>query len=287
VSKEKLMTRRFRAAIALRRPQEARRRSNARLRVAAWTVPSAILAAMALLAPPAMASGKPTGEYAPFTQCPLGTMGVNQCVYIATSSGELVFGKATVPITKTITLQGGLIVSGGEETFVEATEGKTLSKTPEEVSGGFEGPLTLTLELVGAVTLSQKNLAEGKGATLTLPVRAHLKNAFVGESCFIGSGTKPITLNLTTGTTSPPPPNKAIKGSGGTKETKEGGNLIVYKADSLVDNAFSVPQVEGCGTLVTPILNAKFGLPSAAGHNSAILNGNSEFASAKAVKESE
>jgi len=203
---------------------------------------------------------------------------VTQCVYIPTKSGELLFGKASIPINNTIKIQGGLIVSGSEETFVNATEGATLSKTAEEVVGGFEGPLTATLELVGTVTLSRTDLAVGEGTALKLPVRAHLKNMFVGETCFIGSST---------GATSPPPPNKSIKGSPGTEESKEGGNLVVHKADSLVENAFSVPQAEGCGTLVTPILNAKFGLPSAAGHNSAILNGNSEFASAKAVEESE
>lgn len=256
-----------------------------RRRALAFGLSLAMLTALAG-APPALA-GKPTGEYAPFTHCPLGTPGLTWCVAITASSGELRFGSATATINKTITLQGGLIVSGGEETFVDATEGATLSKTPEEVAGGFEGLLTETLELVGSVALSESKLAAGEGTALKLPVRAHLKNAFVGETCFIGSAAKPITLNLTTGTTSPPPPNKPIKGSPGTKETKEGGNLIVYKGDSLLENGFSVPAAEGCGALVTPILNSKFGLPSAAGRNTAILNGNAKFANPKAVEESE
>jgi hypothetical protein len=268
------------------RPRRAVTECAFRHRASAVVGPLALLAVLAA-ASPALAAGKPKGEYAPFTNCPLHTAGVTQCVYIPTKSGELLFGKASIPINNTIKIQGGLIVSGSEETFVEATEGATLSKTAEEVVGGFEGPLTATLELVGTVTLSRIKLAAGEGTALKLPVRAHLKNMFVGETCFIGSSTKPITLSLTTGATSPPPPNKSIKGSPGTEESKEGGNLVVHKADSLVDNAFSVPQVEGCGMLVTPILNSKFGLPSAAGHNSAILNGNSEFASAKAVEESE
>lgn len=266
-----------------------RRKSSgpARIRRRALGLGTLIALLAALAGAPSALAGKPTGEYAPFTHCPLGTPGLTWCVAITASSGELKFGTATAPIKKTITLQGGLIVSGSTETFVEATEGATLSKTPEEITGGFEGTLTETLELAGSVALSEAKLAAGEGTALKLPVKAHLKNAFVGETCFIGSAAKPITLNLTTGVTSPPPPNKPIKGSPGTKETKEGGNLIVYKADSLLDNAFSVPAAEGCGALVTPILNAKFGLPSAAGRNTAVLNGDAKFANPKAVEESE
>src|ERR1041385_7234952 len=158
-----------------------RRRSQAstpsRRRALALGVLIALLAALAG-APTALA-GKPTGEYAPFTHCPLGTPGLTWCVVITASSGELKLGSATATIKNTITLQGGLIVSGGEETFVEATEGATLSKTPEEVGGGFEGfPLTETLELVGSVALSEAKLAAGEGTALKLPVKAHLKNVF-------------------------------------------------------------------------------------------------------------
>jgi hypothetical protein len=250
-----------------------------------------VLLATLTMASSAMA-GKPKGEFAVFADCPLGSAGVNECVYSQTTGGELVFGKMTVPIINTITLQGGLIVKGKEETFVNPTEGVALSKTPETVTGGFESkPLTATLELVGAVALSRTKLAKAEGIALKLPVRVHLKNEFLGETCFIGSSTSPITLNLTTGTTSPPAPNKPIKGSPGTFESKEEGTLEIYKGDSLVENAFSVPAVAGCGGiyefLIDPILDAKFGLPSAAGHNTAIMKGTSKFATAEAVRESE
>lgn len=245
-----------------------------------------LLSALAI-APTAMA-GKPTGEFAVFRSCPLETIGVNECAYGTVTNGELRLSKTTIPITHTITFQGGQIVTEAEEAFVNALEGNTLSKTSEEVPGGFgSSSLTVTLELVGSVTLSRKKLAAGEGVALKLPVRAHLKNMFLTETCFIGSSAKPITLNLTTGTTSPPEPNKPIKGSPGTFESKEGGNLLFYKGDALLDNAFSIPAAEGCGTLETPLINAQFGLPSAAGHNTVIFDGTTEFASAKAVRESE
>lgn len=267
------------------------------LRAPSWrrsmSTAAALLALSAglALAPVAMA-GNPTGEYKVFKDCPLGIAGVNECVYSQTTGGELILGKMSVPIINTITLQGGQIVTEKEEAFVEPTEGVTLSKTPETVAGGFEKTaVTATLELVGSVTLSRKKLAAGEGTALQLPVRVHLKNEFFGETCFIGSSASPVTLNLTTGATSPPPPNKSIKGSPGTFESKEGGNLLVYSGDSLVDNAFSVPVVKGCGGseefILNPVLDSKYGLPSAAGHNSAIMKGTSKFASAQAVRESE
>jgi hypothetical protein len=258
-----------------------------------------LLVLLLAFAAPAAFAGKPKGEYTPFTGCPLKTAGVSQCVYAQFSGGELRFGTMVVPIEHAITLQGGLIVSGAEETFVNAGEGETLTKTEEKVPGGFSGvggtessPMTLALELVGAVALSRGNLAEAKGTALKLPVRAHLKNIYFGEECFLGSSTSPITLNLTTGVTSPPAPNKPITGSVGTHEVKEAGNLVLYKGDSLVENAFSVPGAKGCGAgvykeLITPLINSKFGLPAAGGHNTAILKGTSEFASAEAVLKSE
>lgn len=277
-----------------RRSLTPRRRGLATL--AALAAASALLGTLAL-APAALA--KPTGEFEVFSDCPLATKGVNQCVYMQFSGGEVALGGLRYPIVKTITLQGGLIVveSPPSETFVGAADGNTLSKTAEVVPGGLTGlgsepsELTVTLELVGSVALSRTKLAAGEGTALTLPVRAHLKNVYLGEACYIGSSTKPITLNLTTGTTSPPAPNKPIKGSPGERESKDEGKLVVYKNDKLVENAFSVPGASGCGgieeSLIDPILNSKFSLPAAAGHSTAIFGGTSKFASAEAVRESE
>ena len=63
------------------------------------------------------------------------------CVVASTSSGEFTVGKKTVPINKTITLQGGTIENEatGELTFVGAENGETLSKTALYVPGGLFG----------------------------------------------------------------------------------------------------------------------------------------------------
>jgi hypothetical protein len=260
---------------------------------------AALLALALALAPAAL--GKPTGEFAVFAECPLSTKGVNECVYAQFTGGELRVGKMDVPVEHTITLQGGLVVveSPPSETFVNAAGGNTLSKTAEKVSGGLGGierfesdnELNVVLELVGPVSLSRTNLADASGVALDLPSRLHLENPFLGESCYVGSSSKPLELSLTTGKTSPPEPNKPITGSPGEKEFKDSGALVVYKNDSLVNNSFSAPEAKGCGgfeeSLIDPIINSKFGLPVSAGHNTAILKGTSEFATAEAVRASE
>jgi hypothetical protein len=144
--------------------------------------------------------------------------------------------------------------------------------------------------------LNRINLLFGVGIALTLPTRVHLENSFLGNECYIGSAKHPVNVELSTGTTSPPLPNEPIKGNPGEPESKHGGELVIVKKNSLVNNSFAAPEAEGCGSeilfglftgLVDDAVNSEIGLPSAAGHNTAILNGTLENAQGKAVKESE
>lgn len=290
------------------------------IRYLSIAVPAAILA----IASPASAAA-PTGAFANFGECPLGNPAVNECVFAQTTSGEVAIRSTSVPIVKTITLQGGLIVNEEvkpeTETFVEAANGETLSKTPQPVPGGlvglikceeikgfglledlaratcktvFENGLTganATTELVATPTLNDKKLAEGVGTALTLPVRIHLENPLLGSECYIGSKSEPVTLNLTDGKTSPPSPNEPIEGKLGEVEFEEEGALLVITGNTLVDNSFAVPTAHGCGGLLAivldPVIDAKLGLPSPAGNNTAILNNKLEQAAAEAVVKSE
>jgi hypothetical protein len=277
---------------------------------------AAPLAALAV-ASPALA-GEPTGEYAVFKQCPLAAPGVTSCVYSVTTSGKVQIGSTNTPITNPIIFQGGTIRDPATETetWVEAANGETLSHSPQPVPGGLLGiiapeslPLGLgqtinklvseglagvnaTTELVGKPQYNFDHLANGIGVGLVLPVRIHLENpSLLGPACFIGSSGSPVTLKLTTGTTSPPPPNTPITGNPGTVEIKNEGKLVVSNNDSAVDNAFSVPEAHGCGGLllslvIDPAIDLKLGLPSAAGKNTAVLNGKLEQATAGAVKAS-
>lgn len=200
-----------------------------------------------------------------------------------------------------------------EYVLVPAKDGNTLSKAALNVPGGLTGlvncteikgngllevlerntckgifengvtGVTATTELVATASNPAKlNLATiflESGVGLTLPVRIHLSNPLLGSGCYVGSTTHPIELQLTDGTTAPPAPNKPISGHLGTAEEEEENarELLRVNGNKLVDNAFSVPVAEGCGGLaaflIDPILDAKLGLPSAAGKNTAILEG--------------
>jgi hypothetical protein len=278
------------------------------------------IAIMGIMAQGAFAS-PPTGKYAVFSDCPLSNPAVNECIYSTTTSGEVKLGKAAVPISKTVTLQGGVTENEttGAESFVGAADGNTLVKTALPVPGGLAGLIkcneisniieriacelvfengvtgvTATTELAAPATsigINEGNLIAEKGVALSLPIKVKLENPLLGSECYIGSNAHPIVLNLTTGTTSPPAPNKAIKGKTGHFEFSDHSNYAIDTGVSLVENAFSAPGAEGCGGifsfLLDPILNAKEGLPAAAGNNTAILNDPIQIGAAEAVKASE
>jgi hypothetical protein len=303
---------------------KGRRLAGARGRVLAVLALTVALGAVGVS--PALAT--PKGPYAVFAQCPTKEAGVVLCNYAQTTSGEFAIGSTKVPINKTITLQGGAIPNPAEINsffLTPAKNGESLSKTELNVPGGlldfinceeikgngffekaareackavFENKttgVTATTELVAnahnPAIFNLGNVITATGTALTLPVRVHLKNPFLGNQCYIGSESSPIQLHLTTGTTSPPAPNKPIKGNPGTLSEEE--EVLVVSNNSLVDNAFSVPVAEGCGEFLfvtgflDGLVNSKLGLPLAAGHNTAILSGTLRAATAEAVVKSE
>jgi hypothetical protein len=285
----------------VRRPTLAR--SRALLIAVSLT---AMIGALSVASP---AFATPKGEYAPFADCPVTTAAA--CIFAKTESGEFIVGKKTVPIVNAQTLQGGLNVNeAGEFSFVAAKDGNTLSKTAQKVPGGlsglvnctaikgsglleklergtceaiFENGLTgvnATTELAAPASTIQLNpfaLLGGVGTALQLPVKVHLENPLLGSSCFVGSNAAPIILPLTTGTTSPPLPNKPITGNPGELSFTEEGLILNVSKNSLVNNSFAAPATNGCGGifefLIGPIINSSLGVPAAAGHNTAILNG--------------
>jgi len=276
-------------------------------------------------ASPALAKA-PTGNYAVFNQCPRFTPGVEVCLYSQTKSGEVKLNKQSVPIEKTVVLQGGYTINEttGAESFVGALNGETLSKTPQKVPGGllglvkcneitgeglleklargsceavFENKTTgvnATLELArpaSEIGINTNNLLNASGTALSLPVKVHLENSLLGSECYIGSSSSPVTLALTTGTTSPNPPNAPISGKVGTIKQKEAFNFIEITENTLVNNEFSAPAASGCGGvfafLLDPLIDSKIGLPAPDGVNAAILNNTLREGTAEAVIASE
>jgi hypothetical protein len=294
---------------------------SSRLRVGTLLSGVLLTALLGALGIASSASATPKGEYAVFADCPLTTAEI--CIHASTESGEFIVGKKKVPITKTITLQGGLNETATGFEFVGAQDGNTLSKTPQKVPGGllgvdctaitgtgwlekgvreaceaiFENGLTgvnATTELAApasSIQISLGNLLSGTGTALQLPVKVHLENPLLGSKCYVGSNAAPIILPLTTGTTSPPLPNKPIKGSPGELAFNGEGTILTVNKNSLVNNSYAAPATNGCGEgfefLVGPIINGVLGVPAAAGHNTAILNGTLKQAGSAIVKEHE
>ena len=307
-------------------------------RVAGLRTRTLVMAAMALVLPvtalasasPAMA--EPKGIFKIFKECPTEIPGVTPCSYVETTSGEFKLGSTVVPIKTTIIQQGGYLKTGNPEVEREfygipAKNGESLSKTPQNVPGGLtglincekliepfkflckialeSGPLevTATAELVASeknpVIFNEEALGSEEGTAITLPLRVHLKNSFLGNSCYIGSESSPLQLHLTTGATSPPKGFASIHGKLGTPEgvfEKELG-LTRIKENSLVDNTFSAPGSEGCGEVnilgivikgfLDETVNSKSKIPSKAGENVVKLNGVLNETSAKNVIASE
>jgi len=273
----------------------------------------------ALAATQAAVAAAHEGEYAKFNYCPSTTSEVFKCIYSVTEGGDVVLGKKTVPIVNPVILQGGFAKPSKEtklSKFFEATNGVTLSKTPQPVPGGllgivppehsswlvkklsaffFENKLTgvnATLELAkpaSEIKLSESHLVAEEKLALELPVKVHLENPFLGKNCYVGSSSSPLIWKLTTGETSPPAPNSPIHGGAGEVEFLDEGRILELAGGELVDNAWSAPTASGCGGilsfLVNPIINSQIGLASAAGHNAAVLKTTTYVASVKSVNE--
>ncbi|WP_407353907.1 hypothetical protein [Luteimonas sp. R10] len=295
----------------------------------------ALAAALAgLAAVPAATAGTPSGPYAIFKHCPYLDPNVGSCVYSAIDSGVFTIGNTTLPIEEPIVLQGG-IESLGPSPFYDAIGAPTLDAPSAKVPGGllgimnpapdWPGPLsqlfwlivgtandvTATMELVEPVQANFGNAlyppTDGSDPTaVRLAVRVHLRNPFLGSSCYIGSAENPVIVELQTGTTEPPPPNEPISGDPGTAYVvwTDEENYVGYLQNdgaTLVDNAFAVPAATGCGNialglpivsdvlvaLVSGAVNLKVGLPSAAGRNTAVMTGDTSIAAAAYVLDSE
>jgi hypothetical protein len=281
------------------------------------------LGASLVLSAPALAQSSAAG---PFQDCPVGLATFNTCFNTTTTTGSFTINDTTVPITAPTVYQGGWLLQGGTATVLGAADGDTVDATPLEVPGGLTGiatptglgllgyvigdvnDVTATIQLAGPdspgqatnATFNLAALHSGVGTGATLPVKIKLSNPLLGGSCYVGSDSDPIELNLTTGTTSPPAPNQPITGSPGTADyagsaqvgDKTIGALVETEA-SLVDNSFAVPGATGCGPigLLAPLVDAaidlKLGLPSPAGNNTAILGSSLTSAGATVVANAE
>jgi len=223
---------------------------------------------------------------------------------------EFKAGTVTVQLKMPVTLRGGIGIGENEEdTWFGAEGAETIQATPQVaqpltkdvntallsaselnrytyyVKVSHETKVTATVELAGpasAIKVSVGNLLSETGTAFAFPVKLKLSNPFVGPDCYVGSDSKPIIVEFTTGASG------ALQGKSGStaKQDRNGFDLTVL-TDTLVDASFASPGVEGCGVAggADAAINSALGLPSPSGQNLAILNGTLKLATAENAQE--
>jgi hypothetical protein len=273
--------------------------------------------ALATLGFAGTAQAKLVEPFLKFQHCPWKNAEVKRCLYAMTEGGEVKLGKKAVPIENDVLLQGGFGTPDKVtkiSKFFAATNGITLAKVKQNVPGGLAGivpdasspwlvkklikfffensltGLTSTLELAKpatAIEISESNMSRKEKLAMKLPVKVHLENPFLGNNCYVGSESSPMTWELTSGKTAPPGPNTSIEGSAGKIEFLNEGLILKLNGNKLVDNAWSAPKATGCGGLlaflVNPIVNAQLGTTTA-GNNTAILENTVQITTPFALK---
>jgi hypothetical protein len=259
----------------------------------------AAIMVMAVLVPSAMAETPKTG-YTQFKGCPsMKEVASSEiCVRNEVYGGHLQMGSKDVPIEKPIILVGGVNAEFGN--FVANKEGGLLP-SKQKVPGGVIGltGLTWLLEFLGSEALTLYAETQGAGIPdvnpfeepLTLPLKVHLINGVLGNNCYIGSVSNPITLNLIVGTTNPPPPNTPITGKAPKFSFNPTTNISKFSEGTFVDNSFAAPGASGCvltlfGFIpisINGLVNQQSGLPSPAGHNATSQNVNIEAVESELV----
>ncbi|WP_438290270.1 hypothetical protein [Streptomyces sp. HUAS TT7] len=262
---------------------------------------------------PASADSAPAaqlaGNWAPFTRCPVddpamlaadGRAEIVQCIASHAASGSIKLGSTEV-VTGASDLQAGVVQhTGGAPTLV-APAGGALIADSADIPGGLLGLMcpsdipvigdicrqitnstlnrvTATVESAGAPTGFDLTAGATSGKPiLSIPVRIHLQNPFLGGSCYVGSATHPIVLHPQN-VTAPAFGIKRFDGNGTPNTTGVMNRLSLTGADQ-TDTTFAVPGASGCGLagMLDWAVNLKTGLPSAAGNNSVVLNSASTY----------
>ncbi|MFD9635277.1 hypothetical protein [Streptomyces violascens] len=262
---------------------------------------------------PASADSAPVaqlgGNWAPFTRCPVddpamlaadGRAEIVQCIASHAASGSIKLGSTEV-VTGASDLQAGVVQhTGGAPTLV-APAGGALIADSADIPGGLLGLMCPSdIPVIGEIcrqitnstlnrvtaTVESAGLPTGfdltAGATsgrpiLSIPVRIHLQNPFLGSSCYIGSAAHPIVLRPQN-VTAPAFGIKRFDGNG-TPNTTGVMNRLSLTGASQTDTTFAVPGASGCGLagMLDWAVNLKTGLPSAAGNNSVVLDNASTY----------
>lgn len=256
-----------------------------------------VVVAFAMVGPAAQAE-TPNPGYTQFAGCPspfTENPAIATCVRSDITGGHFKMGNKKVPIEKPISLVGG-VPDGFGPLFFNSEGG--LSKAKQKVPGGIIGltGLTWLVEFFGSEALTLYATTELAGTPIIggldfaiLPVKVHLEHSVLGKNCYVGSTASPIKLNLTTGTTAPPLPNKPISGTKPVIGFEPVLEIQTGTGGVYVDNSFAAPGASGCvltlfGFIpisINGLVNAQSGLPAAAGTNETVQNFNAQLVNAE------
>jgi hypothetical protein len=245
---------------------------------------AAAAALMALLMVASAANAAtPKPGYERFAGCPSKDENpfIALCVRSVIDGGHFQMGNKDVPITNPITISGGINGLTGELAF---NSKGGLTPVKQQVPGGVIGltGLDWLVNFLGIEELKLYAVTELAGKPsppaeepFTLPIKVHLINPVLGNSCYVGSDSNPIVLNLITKTTNPPPPNKPITGVEPKPSFDPVENVIHFNDGQYVDNSFAAPGANGCKLVlfgflpisINGLVNSASGLPAAAGTN--------------------
>jgi len=224
------------------------------------------MAAMAVVVPAAQAD-TPKAGYTQFAGCPgpSESSTVAVCLNSVIKSGYLKMGNKKVPITKQMTMSGGL--DANLQNFKANSKGG-LSKAEQLVPGGVIGLtgldwlvnfLDIDALQLGAITeLAGTPVIGFEG--LSLPIKVRLVNPVLGSKCYIGSNSAPINLFL--------------KEEVSPEFIEDASGILTIKNGVFSDKTFSAPGANGCvltlfGFIpisINGLVNTQSGLPAATGN---------------------
>ncbi|MGW5412558.1 hypothetical protein [Actinomadura geliboluensis] len=247
-----------------------RRRSS---RLAVPAVAAAALLTLGLASPASAANPDPIPSSFDFSDCPPLPAGASpnysQCWVGVVTSGTFKVGNFDQTIEKPIKITWATTFNTSTfetKNIFGGLDAEKMLVQPGLFGDPFLSAVYAKVEYAGAFEMPVSS-----DMKINLGVKVRLINPILGSNCTVGTNSNPIMLNLTTGTTSPPPPNTPITGEPATIAQE---NPPVLQAKH-VGNSFAVPGAKGClfgGGVADWLVNQIGGFPSPAGKNTMIQN---------------
>lgn len=220
-------------------------------------------------------AGSAQAAFPNFAGCTIRVAEREFCIDIQNRTANLNIKGFNVPLGESLEIRGQLrMEAGGRRLFYPPAGTNGFFARAVPVPGGLLGiewipgntVLAIT-ELAGPSSGIEVNVEE---ARIRIPIKVRLVNLLLGMDCHIGTDRNPVVLNLITGTTSPPAPNRPISGRIGefVGFPEHGGFGLIGNLN--VENSFAVPGATECGLglgLINSLVNLRLRLPSTGGNN--------------------